>query len=78
VSRTSPRRTKRGTLRIPGHEVADARLKAGMTQEELAEELGLHRVTISRLEHQTWPIQKHMLIAIKAVCWQWDQDHDDQ
>jgi len=46
---------KKGKARAPerGHRVAQARKRAGLTQQQLAERAGVNRVSIARLEAGT-------------------------
>jgi transcriptional regulator with XRE-family HTH domain len=36
---------------VPGRSLADLRKKVGIRQDELADRLGMHRVTLSGIEH---------------------------
>jgi len=48
---------KKGTTRAPecGQRVAEARHRAGLTQQQLAEAVGVGRVSIARIEAGTAP-----------------------
>ena len=48
--------TDRQILRLIGEHVREARLKANMTQECLAELVGVHSKTVSHIERGSYPI----------------------
>jgi transcriptional regulator with XRE-family HTH domain len=51
---------------VTGKELRAKRKAAGIRQQDLADALGLHWTSISRMERGEWKISKSMAIA--AVC----------
>ena len=45
---------------MTGAELRHERRRVGLTQRELAEQMGLHRNTVARLERHEWPISDRL------------------
>ena len=45
---------------MTGADLRHERRRVGMTQRELAEQMGLHRNTVARLERGEWPISDRL------------------
>ena len=48
-------------------ELRAARLDLKLTQRQLAEKLGRHRMTVSRWERRSWPIPRAITLAIETL-----------
>lgn len=45
----------------------EGRKRLGMTQKKLAEELGIHTMSLSRLERGEVPVQRQTLLAVRCL-----------
>jgi DNA-binding XRE family transcriptional regulator len=54
-------------LTVKGKELKNKRESAGLTQQELADALGVHWTTISRMEHDRVKISKATALAVDLV-----------
>ena len=56
-------------MSITGEQLREERSRLRMTQEELAEELGVSRVTLNRWERETMAIQQQrmLILALESI-----------
>ena len=52
---------------MKGNELRDKREAAGLTQQELADALGVHWTTISRMERERVKISKTTVLAVNLI-----------
>jgi DNA-binding XRE family transcriptional regulator len=52
---------------VKGKELKNKRESAGLTQQELADALGVHWTTISRMEHDRVKISKATALAVTLI-----------
>lgn len=53
--------------KVVGRQIADIRILRGLTQDEFARRLGLHRSTIGRIENGQSPIDINLLPSIALI-----------
>jgi len=54
-------------MSVKGKELKNKRESAGLTQQELADALGVHWTTISRMEHDRVKISKATALAVTLI-----------